>query len=416
MNSLDATALPLRIIVATLGGMAVGLERQWSGHATGPDARFGGIRTFALLGGMAGIAGTLADSHQSFALVLLGAGAALVVMGYVTASRHDVDATTEAGALVVLAAGALSGIGQTTLASGVIAVTTLFLVEKSQLHALVARIDDDALRAAARFGVMAVVVLPLLPSGPFGPWDAIRPRELWMMVLLCSGLSFAAYLARRMVGDAHGYPIAGLFGGLISSTSVTLAFSRASRRDRTLRRSLALGVVAACTVLFVRVFVATLILRPALAQALVGYLMAPFAVGTLVLLRSLGEGRSSDRPLEPPRNPLDFWPALQMAAMFQIVLFGVELVTRTWGHPGVIVSGAVLGLTDVDALTISMARGSTANIPVEVAARAVAVGILANTALKLGLVLTIGAARFRTVVAPALTAMAASIAGALAIW
>jgi uncharacterized membrane protein (DUF4010 family) len=403
--------------VAALGGMAVGVERQWSGHATGPQARFAGIRTFTLLGGIAGIAGSLwVGNFHAFAIVLLAASAGLSVIAYAAASRTDIDATTEVSALVVLAAGVLAGVGQVTLASAVIALTSLFLVEKSRLHALVARLDDEGLRAAARFAVMAVVVLPLLPTGPFGLWDSVRPRELWMLVLLCSGLSFAAYIARRLIGEQHGYPIAGLFGGLISSTSVTLAFARASRRAGPLRQSLALGVVAACTVLFLRVAIASLILNPAVARALAGYLIAPFAVGAVILGLTLRVSSDTEHTLTVPRNPLDFWPALQMAAMFQLVLFGVELVRRTWGHPGVIASGAILGLTDIDALTISMARGAIGSIPADVAARAIAVGILANTMLKLGLVLSIGVARFRTLVGLSLAAMAVAVAGSLVLW
>ena len=48
------TADILGLLIATLGGAAVGLERQWSGHAEGPRARFAGIRTFTMLGAMGG--------------------------------------------------------------------------------------------------------------------------------------------------------------------------------------------------------------------------------------------------------------------------------------------------------------------------------------------------------------------------
>src|SRR5262245_39517292 len=158
------------IIVAALGGAAIGVERQRSGHASGANARFGGVRTFTLLGGVAGVAGALAAAGQATLAAIVTAGAvALIVAGYVAASKHDVDATTETAALVVVTAGVLAGIGQLALASGTIAVTVLLLIEKSRLHALVARLDDEELRAAAGFAVMAVVVLPLLPEGPFGP-------------------------------------------------------------------------------------------------------------------------------------------------------------------------------------------------------------------------------------------------------
>src|SRR5436190_1167034 len=127
---MTAPAGLLEILVAALGGAAIGVERQRSGHASGPRARFGGIRTFTLI------------------------------------------------------------------------------VGKSRLHALVGRVDDEEMRAAARFGVMAVVILPLLPEGPLGPLGGIRPRALWQLVLFFSGLSFAGYLARRIFGAGRGYLLA----------------------------------------------------------------------------------------------------------------------------------------------------------------------------------------------------------------
>src|SRR5688572_29686969 len=172
------------LLIAALGGAAVGLERQWSGHAEGPEARFAGIRTFTMLGAAGGLSGWLWIAGITVpAAILLAGAAAIVVAAYVAASRRDVDATTEVAALVVLAAGVLAGIGSMAVASGIIAVTTLLLVEKSRLHSLVARIDDAALQSGVRFAVMALVVLPLLPEGPYGPFGGVRPRQLWLLVL-----------------------------------------------------------------------------------------------------------------------------------------------------------------------------------------------------------------------------------------
>ena len=192
--------------IAALGGAAVGLEREWSGHAGGAKAHFAGIRTFTLLGGMAGVAGWFwILGFQAVAIVLLAGATALVVAAYVSASRRDVDGTTEVAALVVLSAGVLAGTGYLVLASAIVAITTLLLVEKSWLHSMIARIDDAGLRAGVRFAVMAVVILPLLPDGPYGPLGGVRPRQLWLFVLLFSGLSFIGYVARRFVGSERGY-------------------------------------------------------------------------------------------------------------------------------------------------------------------------------------------------------------------
>lgn len=407
---------PIGIVVAALGGAAIGVERQRSGHASGPLARFGGVRTFTLIGGTAGLAGWLTTLNLTGLAMVLAAGAvALVVSGYVAASRQDVDGTTEAAALVVIGAGLAAGVGWLELASGTIALTVLLLVEKSRLHALVGRVDDQELRAAARFGVMAIVILPLLPEGPIGPFGGIRPRELWLLVLFFTGLSFAGYLARRIFGAGHGYPLAGLLGGLISSTNVTFTFARLSRHEAALARPLAMGVIAACTMLFPRVLVAASVLNLAIARLLLPYLAAPFVIGAVALALWWRKSAEPTHQPERPANPLQIGPALQMAALFQLVLFAVGATGRAFGGSGLLFSGAVLGLTDVDALTISMTTTPTAAGVPAIAAKAIAIGILSNCLLKTALVVVLGAPTFRRTTAVLLAGMAAVIVVALGV-
>jgi uncharacterized membrane protein (DUF4010 family) len=406
----------VRLAVSAFGGATVGLERQWSGHATGAAARLGGLRTFTLLGALGGFAGLLESTdHRAMGSVLLAAGSALVLLGYLVASRHDVDATTEVAALVVMAAGFLAGVGRLQIASGTIAVTTLLLAEKPRLHALVTRLDDTAFRAGVRFAVMAIVVLPLLPVGPLDPYGLVRPRELWALVLFFSGLSFVGYVARRAVSPRHGYPLAGLFGGLVSSTNVTLTFARLSRASTDASLGLAVGAVAASTLVFPRVVVATFVLNPPLVLSVAMLVAIPFVIGLGVTAWGLARNRESDVALEPMHNPLQFTAALQMAGLFQLVLVGMHVVRGLWGGQGVIASAALLGLTDVDALTIAMARSAANGLAAPVAAQAIAVGVLSNMVVKLGILSLIGRGLFRRVAAVGLIAMAAALAASLAL-
>jgi uncharacterized membrane protein (DUF4010 family) len=400
----------LGIAVAALGGAAIGVERQRSGHASGPRARLGGVRTFTLLGGLAGLSGWLTTQNLTAVAIVITAGTvALVVSSYVAASRKDIDATTEVAALVAIGAGMAAGVGSLALASAIVAVTVLLLVEKSQLHALVGRVDDEEMRAAALFGVMAVVILPLLPEGPIGPFGGVRPRALWQLVLFFSGLSFAGYLARRIFGAGRGYPLAGLLGGLISSTNVTFTFGRLSRREQTLAQPLAMGTIAACTMLFPRVMIAASVLNLKVAQSLLPFLTAPFVIGAVALAVLWRKGTRGGRQPEQLANPLQIGPALQMAAIFQIVLFVVAGIGRAFGDRGLRVAGAVLGLTDVDALTISMTSTPASQGAPAVAAEAIAIGILTNCLMKLVLAVALGAPRF----ARATGAMLALMAGAI---
>jgi len=406
------TVVPL--LVSTLGGAAVGVERQWSGHAEGEKARFAGLRTFTLLGLLGGMAGQLWTSGgQWLAALLVGSAAALVVVAYAAASRRDVDGTTEVAALVVLASGVVAGSGEMQLASGIIALTVLLLVEKSRLHALVRLLDDQGFRAGARFAVLALVVLPLLPEGPYGPMGGIRPRALWALVLFFSGLSFSGYIARTIVGDRYGYAVAGLLGGLVSSTNVTLTYARLSRSRGAEGARLASGVLAACAVLFVRVAVAVAVLNATLIPPLVPLLVAPLAVGAVAAWLSVRRGASGAAPPEAPSNPLQLAAALQMAAAFQIVLFLFEAVNRWFGNAGLLASAVVLGLTDVDALTASMTHRVAGGLAADVGALAIAAGILSNSVTKLGIALAIGRGRFRLLTALGLLAM--TLAGLAAV-
>jgi uncharacterized membrane protein (DUF4010 family) len=406
------------LVVAMLGGLAIGIERQWSGDATG-RADFAGVRTFTLMGVTAGLAGWLwTEGGQILAAILLAGMGALVVAAYTAASRRDIDGTTEVAAFVALTAGVVAGAGQLQIASAIIAITVLLLVEKSRLHALVAGFDQEEVRAGARFAVMAVVILPLLPEGPIGPLGGVRPRMLWALVLFFSGLSFVGYISRRLVGPEKGYAVAGVLGGLLSSTSVTLTFARLSRASPSSGRALAAGTLGANAMLFPRMLVATAVLAPALTRSLWPAFVVPAGIGALLLWRGLRDPEAPARSGGPvdDRNPLQFRAALQMVLLFQVVLWGVAMASRQFGAAGVYGSAAVLGLVDMDALTISMARlTATGGAPAEVTALAVTIGVLANTGVKLGMTLGIGRGRFRSLAAAGLAAMAATLAAAI-VW
>jgi uncharacterized membrane protein (DUF4010 family) len=398
------------ILIAALGGLAVGMEREWSGHASGPQPRFAGVRTFTLLGILSGISGWLWSQHfEPLAIILLMGAAAIVVVAYAAASRLSVEATTEVASFVVLASGVAAGLGFWALAAGTVAVTTLLLVEKSFIHDIARRLDDTSLRAAVRFGVMAVVILPLLPEGPFGPGAGFKPRTLWLAVLIFSGLSFVGYLARKSLSGTFGYPVAGLLGGLMSSTVVTLSFSRLSRSQRGAAAPLAVGVVGASTVLFVRVLVATATLNPPLALGAAPYFAIPFASGaaaTVSIWRIKGTAPSETAP--EVRNPLQFWNSIQMAALFQVVLYLMHWFQGVFGDQGLLTSGAILGLTNMDALTLSMARG-VETTDWSLAGKALSIGILSNTLLKAVLAVFVGEGHFRWLTLAGLCAIGAGV-------
>lgn len=413
--SLDFDDPVVRLGVAALGGLAIGIEREWSQRQSGGARRFAGVRTFLLLGLIGGLAAELVrEEFVVGAVVAFAAAAALAVVAYGRrANREDPDATTEVTAVVVLMAGFLAGAGRLGLASGVIAITVLVLVEKSRIHSMVARLPAPTLFAAARFGVMALVILPLLPEGPFGPEPGFRPRQLWAFVVLFSGLSFLGFVSLHAVGPRRGYGLSGLLGGLVSSTLVTLTFARESRQKEAPSGALALGAVGACTILFPRMVVLLALLRPPVAVEAVRLFWAPFLLGVIWIAWSFRrEGLHDEQGGPLPENPLRLVSAMQMTLGFQLVLYAVHWARGRFGSAGLLASGGLLGVADVDALTYSMVR---IDAEAATAAQVLLVGALSNTLLKLGIAIVFGNPEFRRAVAVGLGLLTAAMSAALAV-
>lgn len=428
-------SLAFDLLVAALVGLAVGVEREWSGHSAGPDGRFAGARTFTLLGAIGGFAGWFVRlGYPALATVIAAGGVLLPIVAYWATMRRPgttTDGTTEVAAVMVVALGFTAGLGLRVPASAAGSMIVVLLAEKSRLQQLLRRIDANEMRAALLFAVLALVILPVLPAGSYGPYGAFRPRQLWVVVLVFSALNFVGYIARRIIGETRGLAVTGLVGGFVSSTAVALGFSRRSRDEPQLALPLALGVVAACTVLIPRLFVVTTMLRPALAWALIPVL-GPVLLGGVVII---GLALWRERDTRPHRsgahqaigeapatvgngaNPLGLSMSLQMAVAFQVVLFALAWIQQHAGQAGIIASATVLGLTDMDALTLSMTRFAADPAQVRTAAAAVGVGVLSNTALKASLVLTIGGPRYRVRAAAGLAVLAlGSAVGLLIGW
>ncbi len=406
------------LAVAALAGLVIGAEREWSGHASGPGARFAGVRTFLLLGLLGGMAGWLAIEAMellSFSL-LIGAGA-LTVVAYSAAARRtpkSIDGTTEVAALVVLAIGVVAGLGYMVMASGIATVTVLVLAEKTRIHALLAKIGEIEMRAALLFAALGLVVLPLLPEGPFGPWGGIRPRGLWMMVVVFSGINFLGYIGRRSFGAERGYGVAGLIGGVISSTAVTLDFARTSRREAGIGSSLATGVVGACTVLLPRITITSFVLNPPVGRALLLFLLPGFVVGAIIVAIALRQPAGAAPPPAHDTNPLRLGSAIQLALLFQVALTASTIAAQYWGSRGVISSAVALGLTDMDALTVSMNHLGSSPETVSLAAKAISIGVLTNTFFKAAVAGVVGVGRFRWLALAGLGVLAA--ASGLGLW
>ncbi|HDR28759.1 MgtC/SapB family protein, partial [Rhodovulum sp.] len=262
-----------RLGLALAIGLLFGLERGWHARGEPEGERVAGLRTFGLTGLLGGVCGWLGMLvGPVFPGLAFGAMAALVAVTYWAQIEENEDQglTTEVALLLTFALGAAALLGDMAAAAAVAVVATALLSLKRVLHGWVARIRQFELAALVQLAVISVVILPLLPNRGYGPGATLNPHELWLAVVIVAGLSFLGYAAIRVAGAGLGAVITGLFGGLASSTSTTLALSRLVRSDARLGPVMAIGVVLAGSVTFLRVLVVgTIFARDLLAPLLV---------------------------------------------------------------------------------------------------------------------------------------------------
>jgi uncharacterized membrane protein (DUF4010 family) len=395
--------LPLRdFAIALFLGALVGIEREKKQSAI-RDRGIGGLRTFMLIAEAGAIAAWLSQPLAT-PWIFIGVGAlvaALLVAGYLSWSRRhpdDAGLTTEVAGIVVYLLGGLTIYGHPALAVALGIATSAILAFKEPLHGLVERIGRDDLYAGLTLLIATFIVLPVLPDRALDPWGALNPYQMWWLVILISGLSLIGYIATRWLGAGRGIPLTGLFGGLVSSTAVTLSFSRRSREDgcvAPLADALASGMLLAWAVMFVRVGIEVAAVHAALLPALAAPMAVPAAIAAIAAAVAY---RRSGQPVEPAqrevplRNPFSLTAAIRFALLFAAVLLLVKLVETYAPGRGIYGVAALAGLTDVDAITLSMASSARDGaIDARVAANAIVVAAITNSLVKCGLVLGLAA-------------------------
>lgn len=374
-------------------GFLIGLERGFvlRGEATGQ--RFAGIRTFSLVGLLGGLSALLYDyAGPWMPMLILFSVSSFAVAGFtLLVLKKDLFATTTGVALLltfVLGFLAVSGFAEIAAAAAV--VTAVVLSMRDRLHNLLQKLAVVELQGLLQLLLISVVLLPLLPNEGMGPGGVLNPVEIWWMAILVAGLSFLGYAAVRLAGTGAGLLLTGFFGGLASSTAVTVTVSRLSKRfGGEAANYLAAAASLAALLMFIRIM-----LLSSTINAELGWHLAP-VIGTMALVTALGAaallyfGRGRTDASKPAHdlihNPVDLPVAFGFAAALALVILLAHYLEQWAGAYGLYALAAISGLTDVDAITLTMARMARDGGDPDVAARAVVIAALVNTVVKLGI-------------------------------
>jgi uncharacterized membrane protein (DUF4010 family) len=397
MPAYDTAAL--RLLIAILIGCLIGLDRERA-EVRKHRELFAGIRTFALISLTGALPALMYDTWGPLPLLgSLMAVAALTLAAYLRSSaRGAIGTTTEFAALTTWLLGAVAGNGQLLLAGSVAIAVAALLTAKFYLERLSLALNEAEIRAAIELGMVSCIVLPLLPNRGYGPWLALNPFDIWLVVVIVLALSFVALIAMRILGSRRGLMVTGVIGGLVSSTAVTLAMAQRSR-DRpedagaaTQAAVLASAVMGVRVLLFAGAWGAGALPRllPAVATLLAISLGCVWALRRRASTPATSQASAVEMP-----NPFRLRAAIVFAMVYALVLLVIAGANTWLGVTGRVAAAGISSLADVDAVTIALARGGPAPDSWRTTALAISTGVVANTLSKAALVAITGRGEFR---------------------
>ncbi len=381
-----------QIGIALLIGMMIGLQREMHNQKKG-EASFAGTRTFALIALLGYFSSWMQSFVPHFLLVSFGVFGLLVITSYVikTGKGKYQGATTEIASLITYIFGIMLYFSLDTYVIS-LAIVTLFLLEiKSDIAKFETFITTKDLSTATLFLMMTFVVLPLLPDRMVDPFEVFNPYKTWLMVVLIAGISFLGYVAIKILGNKRGVYLTGIFGGLVSSTAVSITLSKLFVVKKLFLKNFAGGIAIASTIMYLRVLLETSFFNLALTKSLaISYLGASIVGFAFAFYLYKNEKAHKIEQIEVNKNPLALAEALKLGILFGLIFGSIGIFQSKFGDSGIYIISLLSGFTDVDAITLSLSQLAINKISQEAAMNGIIIASIVNSLVKLGIVFLLG--------------------------
>lgn len=395
---IQQSELIIRLLVALGIGFLIGLEREHSALRVKLKS-FAGVRTFIFVAilGFIGAMSAVVFSPWIYLGVLLSVIMLIAISYRVTASTGDIGSTTEFSILLTFILGSLTFLGFVEISLMITVVIVVLLSSKLRLQNAIGKISSEELYDLIRFVVLVLLIFPFLPNENLGPFNVLNPREIGWVIILTSGLGFAGYILMKFLGSGKGILLTGIIGGLVSSTAITWIFTKKSKESEELSLNCAVAILAASSIMILRVLIWTFIFNKTLFNHL-------YIIITAVLIVALGvaflfyfkQRKSKDIETDiKSGKPLDLQGALFFGLLYTAILLIVSYANEYLGKKGMLLSSAIGGLSDIDAITISVSKIAGVTLNLSTASNAILIATVSNTFVKMGIGVWAGSAQLR---------------------
>lgn len=381
-------------LAAALGAL-VGLERehkhQLEHGIEKRDDTFGGIRTFPLIGLGGALAYILSAYSIVFFAIISVALLTLVIASYVIGAQKygNLGITSEVASILVYIVGIFCGMGLFLDATIVTFLVLMFLLLKTPLHKWAKKVKFKEILSTLEFILIAFIILPLLPNRGFGPYDFFNPYLIWLLVVFISGISFASYVAIKLLGSKKGLAMTGFLSGFISTTALTVSLSNQSKKNGKNLNPYLLAMTLAMVAMFIRMLFEVLILNSELfirvLIPLCGMGVAALLLGLFLMRRSKNPEKILDQHVLEMKSPFSFFPALKFGFLFALLMLILKFTMAEMGGNSVYMISTIFGFFDVDAVTISMSSLVKSGVTQHAAVVAITLGGIMNNILKIAI-------------------------------
>jgi uncharacterized membrane protein (DUF4010 family) len=402
----------IALLVALGAGLLIGVERERR-KGEGPTRAAAGVRTFVLVA-LGGAMAALLDSALLLAVGAAGVGG-LAIASYLRSRDDDPGLTTEIALIVTYLLGALAH-RSPQLAAGLSALVALLLAARGFLHEfVVARLSDREVFDGLLLAGAALVILPLMPDRAVDPLGAINPYVVWKLTVIVLVINSFGYMAQRVLGPGRGLPLAGLFGGFVSSAATIAALGSRTRAHPEWLPACVAGAAWSNVATVAQLALVLGVVNPPLLWRLAPSLAV---MGGVAILSGAWFWSRAQRTYEGVTTGRAFQPrqALVFSVTVTTLLVLAAALERQFGSTGALVGITVGGFADAHSAAASAASlAHRAALSSELAAVAVLLAASTNSMTKLVVAAGSGGRDYMLRLAPSIVLMIAGAWAALAV-